>query len=94
MSELKFIDNILKDMKNDDARNLIKSSIANDVDVNDVIISLRSAIVVSSLTTGYSSDDKDKAIAIEALSRESNCDKSLLEDLNTAISYIDNNYKL
>ena len=92
---LDIMNSVISDMENSEAKRLVEVSIANDDNISDVLISLRSAVVISSLAADDTiSNTKEKDIAIEALSNESKLDKSFKEDLSTAIMYIDKNYKI
>lgn len=91
MGRKSVVKDVITSMTNKKAKSMLELSIVGDETVDDILTSIRSAIVVSSISSKVSGIDKDNALL--AISSESEYDDGFKQDINTAIMYINTNYK-
>lgn len=90
------IEDIIKDMSNTTAKEMIVTSMTNDETIEDFLLSLRTGVVVASISLTPTEENKrNKELALTAVTNDINRFTTidiLKEDIATAVEYINTNY--
>ena len=90
------IKDIVKNMSNNTAKEMMMTSMINDECIEDFLLSLRTGVVVASISITPTEENKrSKELALTAVTNDGNRFTTidvLKEDVNTAINYINSNY--